>query len=342
MINKVSIEEFLALSKSLEIIDVRSENEFEDGHIPGAVNIPILTDEERKVVGTLYKQNGRNTAVFKGLELSGPNLSKRLRLGVKTASNEKVLVHCWRGGMRSEFYSFLLKFYGLEPILLKGGYKSFRNYAHDLFSAPRNLVVLGGKTGSGKTLLLAHLRELGEQVIDLEQLAHHRGSAFGALGMPDKPTQEQFENNLFFAIKDMDPKKPVWIEDEGRTIGDKVIPEGLWTQMKAAKMVFVERSFEERLDQIMLDYGKFSKEELIASMLKIGKRLGPQHVKRAVELIQTDDIREAFTMALAYYDKSYDYNLEKNETKPALVVNGINKDFISIAKSIQSEYLKIK
>jgi tRNA 2-selenouridine synthase len=335
MIRSVTIEEFLELSKELSVIDVRSETEFIAGHIPNATNIPILNDEERKVVGTMYKQNGRKTAVYKGLELSGPNLSARLRQGVKLVNEGPVLVHCWRGGMRSEFYSFLLKFYGLEPILLQGGYKSYRTLVHETFEKQANYFVLGGKTGAGKTVILEHMKQLGEQVIDLEQLANHRGSAFGALGMLDQPTQEQFENNLYDVMCKLDLSKPIWIENENRTIGDKVIPQGLWQQMVKAKMFFVDREFEDRLDQIMKDYGSFKPVDLKKSMEKIGKRLGPQHVKRALELIDAGSIREAFEIPLGYYDKSYEFNLSKNEIRPSIVIDGKGLSYLKLAEQLQ-------
>lgn len=340
MIRSVTIEEFLKLSKELPIIDVRSEKEFTAGHIPNAQNIPILTNEERKVVGTLYKQNGRKTAIYKGLELSGPNLSLRLRQGVKLVNEGPVLVHCWRGGMRSEFYSFLLKFYGLEPILLQGGYKSYRTLVNDSFEKQANFIVLGGKTGAGKTVILEKLKSLGEQVIDLEHLANHRGSAFGALGMTDQPSQEQFENDLFTILSSLDLSKPIWIENENRTIGDKVIPQGIWQQMIQSKMVFIEREFDERLDQIMQDYGAFNSEDLKGSMMKIGKRLGPQHVKRALELIDNGNIREAFEIPLGYYDRSYEFNLSKNQMRPSVIIDGKGKSYEELANTLQEITIK--
>lgn len=337
MIKSVDIEEFLELSKSIPIIDARSEGEFESGHIPNALNVPILNNEQRKIVGTLYKQNGRETAVFKGLELLGPNMSSRLKQGVKIAQNSQVLVHCWRGGMRSEFYAFLLKFYGLEPILLKGGYKSFRGKVHETFNVPKKFVVLGGRTGSGKTILLEKLKSLGEQVIDLENLANHRGSSFGSLGMDEQPSQEQFENDLFSCLSKLDASEVVWIEDENRTIGGRVIPEGIWNQMKSAQKIYLDRAFEERLDQIMTDYSGFSKVELIHSMNRIGKRLGPQHVKRAIELLENGEIREAFTMALAYYDKAYTYGLGKSKSGIIKHIDGIGLSYDELANLLISK-----
>jgi tRNA 2-selenouridine synthase len=334
MVDKISIEEFLLLKDLYPVIDVRSEKEFNEGHIPGVFNVPILNDEERKIVGTTYKHNGRHPAVYKGLELTGPHLTDLLRKGVSITKQGKVLVHCWRGGMRSEFYSFLLKFYGLEPLLLEGGYKSYRAYVHTCYDRKLNIRVLGGRTGSGKTILLHELKKLGEQVIDLEGLAHHRGSSFGALGMTDAPTQEQFENELFTVLQKIDPSRTVWIEDESRTIGDKVIPEGIWKQMKATSRVVVNRSFDERLDQIEKDYGLFPVEDLKISMHRIGKRLGPQHVKRALELLDEGELRESFAIALGYYDRAYEYNLKEHNSGPFTEVDGIGLDYSDLALKI--------
>lgn len=336
MTKSVSIEEFIELADQMPIIDVRSENEFFSGHFPSAGNIPILSDEQRKIVGTIYKQNGREPAVFKGLELLGPFMSIRLKQGVKLVKDNQVLVHCWRGGMRSQFYAFLLEFYGIEPILLKGGYKAFRGVVLKSFEEPLKIIVLGGKTGSGKTILLNFLKEQGEQILDLEHVANHRGSTFGALGMEDQPSQEQFENNLFTAIRKLDKNKIIWIEDESRTIGARVIPEGIWSQMKTTEKIYLDRDFEERLNQIMEDYANFSIADLKVSMLRIGKRLGPQHVKRAIELLENGEMREAFAMALIYYDKTYSYNLEQNTTNKITKIAAQGISYLEITKQLIS------
>ena len=337
MTKTVNIQVFLELSKTFPILDVRSESEFEMGHMHNAVNIPILSNEQRKIVGTLYKQNGREVAVYKGLELLGPLMSVRLKKGVKLATNGKILVHCWRGGMRSQFYAFLLHFYGLESILLEGGYKAFRGLVHQTFDKKLNIKVLGGKTGSGKTVVLKNLAELGEQVIDLEAIANHRGSSFGALGLNEQPSQEQFENALFTAISNLDSTKTIWIEDENRTVGSRVIPEGFWNQMKSSSKIFLIRDFEERLDQIMLDYSCFPVKDLIISMQRIGKRLGPQHVKRAIELLENGEIREAFKIALVYYDKAYLFGLEKNKAAEIIMLEGIGLTHTEIASLLSTK-----
>lgn len=311
MVNSISIEEYFAMEHDVCLIDVRSEGEFNAGRIPLATNIPILTNEERKIVGTIYKHNGSQTAVMKGLELTGPHLSERLKIALKIVAGRNIVVHCWRGGMRSEFFAFLFHYYGLKPMMIKGGYKSYRTKAHETFSTSFNIQVLSGKTGSAKTYILNELEQLGEQVIDIEKLAHHRGSTFGALGMKVQNSQEQFENELFECLRKLDPSRPVWVEDESRNIGSNVIPEGFWKQMRAADRYVVEKDFEERLAIIMKDYGDFSKDDLANSMNKIGKRLGPQHLKAAIEFLTAGEIEQAFKLALVYYDKAYSFQIEK-------------------------------
>ncbi|MFN5911013.1 MAG: tRNA 2-selenouridine(34) synthase MnmH [Bacteroidota bacterium] len=335
MMHPIEIDEFLELSQQLTVLDVRSEKEFAEGHFPGAVNIPMLNDEERKLVGTIYKHNGRQPAVYKGLELTGPHLVDRLRKGVKYARNGKVLVHCWRGGMRSEFFAFLLHYYGIEPIVLNGGYKAYRTAVHASFDKLLDVKIIAGKSGAGKTEIMKELRTLGEQVIDLEDLAKHRGSSFGGLGFEMKVSQEQFENHLFAAFKEIDPRRPVWIEDENRTIGDKVLPDGIWKQMLQAPRFLVERTFEERLDKIVRDYGIFPTADLKAAMTRIGKRLGPQHVKAALEMLDEGLLREAFALALGYYDKAYLHQLSSIEKERVHSIQGEGISYQEIALKLR-------
>lgn len=329
----ISIVDFLVKRSELPVLDVRSEGEFESGHIPGAINIPLMENDERVAVGTTYKHNGREAAVLKGLELTGPHLKDRLKHAVRTLDTDEVLVHCWRGGMRSEFFATLLGMYGLRVFVLEGGYKAFRRHAHQHFERSWNFRVLSGHTGSGKTDILNALAGMA-QVIDLEGLAHHRGSSFGGLGM-DEITQEQFENDLADRLMRFDPQQPIWIENENRTIGTRVIPEGIWQQMISAPRFEVQRTFDERLDQLMHDYAGFPRSDLRDAMERIGKRLGPQHVKRALELLDEGMLREAFAIALRYYDKAYDFHKEKYDVPSATTVNGTGRTAEEIAMTIK-------
>jgi len=335
MVKKIPIDQFLLLRKVLPIIDVRSQGEYMVGHISSALNIPILDNEARKIVGTVYKQHGRQTAVLKGLELTGSNLSALLRKGIKVSPDGRALVHCWRGGMRSEFFAFLLHYYGYEAIVLEGGYKAYRGAVHESFQEKYNIKLLSGKTGSGKTEILAALKNSGEQIIDLEGLAQHRGSSFGAIGMGPQPNQESFENSLFEALTAMDPTRTIWIEDESRVIGDKVIPEDLWDQMKQAPMAEVQRTDTERLNQIQHDYGHFPIGDLRTAMERIGKRLGPQHVKQALLHLDNHDINAAFEIALGYYDRAYAYLLSKRNFENIHSIDCSGMDYIAIAKKLR-------
>ena len=178
----ISLSEFFDLRTSIPILDARSEGEFEQSHIPGAQNLPILNNEERIEVGTLYKNEGSEAATLKGFELVGPRFHLIQKEAIQQFPERKVLLYCWRGGMRSQILSWLLGMVGFEVYRLKGGYKTYRTFTFEEVRKPRTLIVLGGKTGSGKTLLLKKLSKSGEQVIDLEGLARHKGSSFGAIG----------------------------------------------------------------------------------------------------------------------------------------------------------------
>lgn len=292
-------------------MDVRTPAEYEQAHIPGAFNLPLFSNEERAIVGTLYKQEGKQPAVLKGLEIVGPKLPEYIKQAILLNKTDTFLVHCWRGGMRSSSMAWFLETYGFKCITLKGGYKNFRKHVLENFEQQKNIVVLGGKTGSGKTIILQELQKQKEQVIDLEKLAHHKGSTFGSLGEQEQTSQEQFENNLSFQLSKIDPAKKCWIENESRKIGKNIIPEGLWEQMKNASVISVELPLEERINYLVNEYGKFSKEDLIEATERIGKRLGGQHVKRALEALEENDHRTAFEICIQYYDKTYNYGEEQ-------------------------------
>jgi tRNA 2-selenouridine synthase len=193
MTNRISASEFLDLCKVFSAIDVRSEKEYGHGHIPGAVNLPLFSDEERVVIGTIYKNSGREASVLKGLEIAGPKLAGFVKKLHKITDQKDILVHCWRGGMRSESMAWLFGQAGYKAHVLEGGYKAYRRFIREELSRPLTYIILGGLTGSGKTELLHMLGRAGEQILDLEKLACHKGSVFGGLGQPGQPANEQFE-----------------------------------------------------------------------------------------------------------------------------------------------------
>lgn len=311
----IEIEEFLENSERIPIVDVRSPGEFVHGHIPGAINIPVFDDEERAQVGTTYKQKSREKAIELGLKIVGPKLAGLKEQAIAASIDGKILVHCWRGGMRSGKMAEYFEEAGLSAQLLVGGYKTYRHHVLESFANKLNIVLLAGETGSGKTEILKHLADAGEQVIDLEEFASHRGSSFGAIGMNPQPTAENFENNLFVALKKIDPTKRLWLEAESRSIGRIFIPAPFWEQMQAAPVYRLQVPFETRVQRLVIDYGSFPIEILQEALDRIKKRLGGLDHKNASEALQRGDIAEFIRFALRYYDKAYDHPHKEREYK---------------------------
>lgn len=302
---KLSVDIFLDKSCNLPVIDVRSPGEYAAGHIPGAHNIPLFDNEERAQVGTSYKQTGREEAILLGLDLIGPKMRSFVEKARSLAPAGEALVHCWRGGMRSESFAWLLNTAGIKAHTLTGGYKAYRKYLLSSFRQPANLMILGGATGSGKTAILHALAESGEQVIDLEAIAHHRGSAFGGIGLPPQPTTEQFHNNIYHYWQKLDFSQRIWLEDESFSIGQVQLPHELWEQIRQAPMLQVILPKAERVKRLVEEYGQLSREALHSAILKIQKRLGGLRAQQAAEALMHNRLEEVAGILLFYYDKSY-------------------------------------
>jgi tRNA 2-selenouridine synthase len=308
MSRRLSAEEFLQEAQYRTVLDVRTPAEYIQGHIPGAKNLPLFDDEERAIVGTIYKQENPEAAFRRGLEIAGNRMNWYLDEARRFAPDLRVAVHCWRGGKRSESIAWLLGMAGFEVVTLQGGYKYFRRLVLETFERVQlPLLVVGGRTGSGKTEILQCLAAIGEQVIDLEELAQHKGSAFGSLGEEPQPTSEHFENRLFAAIRALDHSSRIWIENESRNIGKVFLPDGFWEQKASARLFHLDVPAALRLQRSIAEYGKYPQEELIASFDRIKKRLGGQHHKRALEAMESGDLDTAASIALSYYDKGYDH-----------------------------------
>ncbi|SFU05170.1 tRNA 2-selenouridine synthase [Algoriphagus locisalis] len=324
----ISLDEFWSLREQFPMIDARSEGEFEQSHIPGAFNIPILNNSERIVVGTLYKEKGSEEATIKGFELVGPRFHQILKEVLKHFPEKKVIVYCWRGGMRSQILSWLLTMVGFEVFRLKGGYKTYRTYSFDLVRNDWNLLILGGKTGTGKTRLLQKLHESGEQIIDLEGLANHKGSSFGAIGQPAQPTVEQFENLFAEGLRKQDPAKQIWVENESRKIGRLILPDKFYKQMLAAPLIDIQKSEQERIALIAEEYACLPTDELILAVLRLKKRLGGLRTSQAIEAIVEEKHSDWIANLLIYYDKAYTFDLEKHEAGKTiqLDLSGIDEE----------------
>lgn len=314
MPQSLTIDEFLEKAKTRPVLDVRSPGEFAHAHLPGAVNLPLFDNPERAEIGTIYKQIGKDDAVLRGLELVGPKLAGFVRTARElTPDGGEVLVHCWRGGMRSGSMAWLLQTAGLPTATLQGGYKAYRQAVLQEFEKPLNLLVLGGKTGSAKTEVLHELACRGEQILDLEALAHHRGSSYGMLGQPPQPSGEQFENLLFAAIRKLDPTRRIWVEDESRKVGTCVLPDGFWRQFMAAPVLALDVPLEARVAFLVKTYGQFPREALRAATERIRKRLGNDRAQVALEALDRGDYAEVVRLTLAYYDKAYQHGLSQRE-----------------------------
>jgi tRNA 2-selenouridine synthase len=338
---QVDIETFFALSSNIPIIDVRSPFEFDHAHIPGAVNLPIFTNDERKRVGICYKDKGREAAVLLGLEIVGLKMVEFAQLAKKLAGSNKLLVHCWRGGMRSSSMSWLFSTLGIETYTLEGGYRSYRRYIKSYFANDFTIVVLGGMTGSGKTEILKEIKKNGGQVIDLEGLANHKGSAFGALGQDTQSTTEQFENNLFSELFRMEKKNPIWLEDESITIGKICIPEELYSQMRNTVVIKVNIPKEERIRWLVKEYGEFDHELLKDSIQRIKKRIGGLNYQLAIEALENNQLEKLVDLVLSYYDKTYSYGLSNRNQEKVHVIDLRNIDHPYNALKILEFYQNI-
>ena len=308
----------------MPILDVRSPGEYAKARIPGAISLPLFNDEERAQVGTCYKQKSREAAIELGFEIVGPKLAGLLHRAKQIAPDKRVRLHCWRGGMRSGAIAWMLGFSGFEIITLEGGYKAFRQWVRQTLAIPKQIVLLGGMTGTAKTDILHALAQQGEQVLDLEGLANHRGSSFGALCLPPQPSTEQFENLLAVRWQQFDAKRPIWIEAESRNVGACRVPPELFGQMEKAFAVEITRPVTERVALLVDIYGQAETADLVAATERIRKRLGGQRTQEAIAFIESGDLAPAVEILLSYYDRAYRYELERRDRQvPEVDVTGL-------------------
>ena len=344
-VQKIDIDNFIietsaSIGSSLRssiTIDVRSPAEFEHAHIPHALNLPLFDNEQRALIGTTYKKQSREAAIKVGLPLFGTKMLpmiETVEAWIKDRQKENdltkptIYVHCWRGGMRSAAVAWLLDLYGYKVIQLTGGYKAYRNWVLAQFTIPYSLKVLGGYTGSGKTEILHALQEKNYAVIDLEGLAHHKGSAYGAIGQLPQPSQEMFENIVAEKLLEVNKKqKSIWIEDESQRIGTVLIPTPLFHLMRNSTCYFMTIPFEQRLNFIVEGYGSFDQKSLIEATMRIQKRLGGLETKTAIDFITAGALKEAFSILLKYYDKWYEKNA-KNEVLPTIELIPVSSETV--------------
>ena len=311
----LSIHDFLKLRHSHSIVDVRSQGEFAEGHIHKAINIPILNNEERVLVGTDYKHKGQQEAIKTGFRLVGPRLVEIINEAQLVAQDKEILVHCWRGGMRSSNFCQFVGMAGIKSHQLVGGYKAYRQQALESFKRPLQIILLTGCTGSGKSEILRALKSNGEQILDLEDLANHKGSAFGGLLMPQQPSTEQFQNQLFEEILQLDLTKRIWVEDESIAIGKIFLPHDFWVRMSESPLVQVDVNKDIRIQRLVSEYGPADRDEFLAIMGKVVTKLGGQHYNAAKEKLLQGDMAFTIDILLTYYDKAYLNSISKRKDR---------------------------
>ena len=326
MIQTLDIDKFLQLAETVPVIDVRTPLEFLHAHIPGAHNLPIFSNDERVQVGTTYKQKSREAAILLGFDLTGPKWSGFIKQALKISPGKKILIHCWRGGMRSGAMAWALNLYGFEVFLLEGGYKRYRNWVLDQFKETYSILILGGMTGSGKTKTLNRLKDHSQQVIDLEDLAQHQGSSYGSMGQLIQPGQEQFENLLARELNKIDKNTPLWLEDESLSIGRCFIPNPIFHQMRQAPVMKIIVPFQERVDFLVKEYGVLDRDFLVESTVRIGKRLGPEQTRDAILAIRENRMDDFIKIVLVYYDKTYANGQGKREKESIHIIECSSTD----------------
>ena len=313
MVSRLPAEQFLQKARTVPVVDVRSPAEFGRGHIPGANSIPLFDDLERAEVGTLYHKAGRDEAIGQGMRIAGPRMNSYVDQARKLATEGELLVYCWRGGMRSESMAWFFQAAGIQASVLENGYKGFRRYIRTSFDRDQKMIVVGGMTGSGKTCMLNKVSKLGLQHIDLEDLAHHKGSVFGNLGLPEQPTNEHFENQLGKAWLELDPGRSVFIEDESINIGRVSIPMPIYKKIQQAPLFLIDMPLESRVERLFREYASFPSEDLKQLIHKISRRLGGANTEEALKAIEEKRLKDAIRISLRYYDKTYSYDLKNKK-----------------------------
>jgi len=304
----------ISTDSKVQFIDVRSPVEFEQGHIPGAVNIPLFSNEERSEIGTIYKQVDKDKAMQLGEKIALPKVDSILAR-IKGLQPAQLVIYCWRGGKRSTEVCRLVNEAGIPARRIQGGYKGYRLEIRTVIASPRKMLVVGGKTGSGKTALLLGLQSQGLQVIDLEGLAHHKGSVFGHINERPQPTTEQFENDFFEQLRRMNPDDVLLLENESYVIGSVHLPPPLLLQMRAAPLLIVEVPMQARIKRLVEDYTDTDRQELIDACHRIAQKLTEPKLQEVIAFLEEDDFESACRILLGYYDYFYNRGLDKRKNQ---------------------------
>ena len=310
MIREISFAEAWQMKERL-FIDVRSENEFQQDHIPGAVNIPLLNNQEREKTGTIYKQESPKLARKYALAVVGPKLSGLIEQIEALREGKQLVLYCWRGGERSKALATVLDLMHLPVYRLLTGYKGYRSYVNQWWAQifPFAVVVLHGLTGVGKTLILQHMQQNGLQVLDLEGLAKNRGSVFGSIGLEPQPSQKMFESLLWRQMQDFDVNQPIFVECESKRIGKLLVPDALRQGMRQGKRVLIYDTIANRAERILQDYQPESHQEaVIKAILCLQKKLGKETIDFLISQVKNGQYKAVIKVLFQkYYDPVYHY-----------------------------------
>lgn len=309
----LEIEEFLYSRPEVRVLDVRTPAEYIRGHLPGSFNLPLFTNEERKEVGILYKQTSKQASVRKTLEFIGPKMTCFADKALDYAGGNALKLYCWRGGMRSESMAWLFEKMGIPCLLLHHGYKAYRRHVLSLFDKKLNIIVLGGLSGSGKSYVLEQLEQRGEQILDLEKWARHKGSAFGGLDMPSQFSNEYFENLLEYDLRMKDLSKKIWIEDESQNIGKNQVPTALFKKIRQAHVIQLDVPLEKRVHRLVAEYAGIPNKNLSGALQRISRRLGEERYRKCLKALEKNDYAFVVRETLRYYDKTYRYGLSRRD-----------------------------
>ncbi len=318
--NRIRIEEALQ-DRNILFVDVRSPKEFAEDHIPGAINIPILDNEERAIIGTLYKHEGKDSAVQKGLEFVTPKLEQLYNQLKELSDKNKVVIYCFRGGMRSSSVVDFASSCDVKVHKLDGGYKAYRRYVISYFQTLSSrflFTTLHGNTGVGKTQMLLELQKCGEAILDLEFFAKNSGSVFGDLYYEgNAPSQKFFETSIFEKLYSYEQKnqKVIFLESESKKIGRCTLPAEFWEMMQSGKHILVEASMKNRVRRCVEDYTQKQKnddEGLIQAISRLKDKLGNKKTAELIELVQQKNYDEVAEFLMEqYYDRLYLYSQDQ-------------------------------
>jgi len=318
----ITVDELLKLKEPV-IIDIRSPIEFKDGAIPGAINVPLFSDEERQEVGTIYKHEGQAAAKWKAMEFVSPKIPVLLKTIKSYQTNGELIIHCWRGGMRSKAVVTFLEFAGIYAWRLLGGYKAYRQYILEKITSiiPNQAVVIHGMTGVGKTEVLKLLAQSGFPVLDLEEMAGHRGSIFGTIGLGEGHNQKIFDSLLFKGLQEIMASNYFLVEAESKRIGKAVQPEELMEVKFKGINLYIHSSLEQRVKHLVSEYvlpyeqEAWYHEKISLGIEKVLKRVKDVEIrKRLMELVQEKSYQEMILILLEhYYDPRYDHARQEYE-----------------------------